>query len=67
MGVNGFAFEYFASENFLQWFISEQVEEEASVTDVLEQLKMFDGKGAALFILDRELKQRVFVPIDTTK
>ena len=53
----------FATDNFLQWYIAEQVEEEANVSDVLEQLKMIDGKGAGLFILDRELKQRVFVPI----
>ncbi|MDA3843306.1 MAG: ferritin [Candidatus Kapabacteria bacterium] len=57
----------YATENFLQWFVAEQVEEEANVSDVLEQLKMIDGKGAGLFILDRELKQRVFVPIATTK
>ena len=57
----------FATENFLQWFISEQVEEEANVSDVLEQLKMIDGKGAGIFMLDRELKLRVFVPIDSTK
>lgn len=56
----------FATENFLQWYIAEQVEEEANVSDVLEQLKMIDGKGAGLFILDRELKQRVFVPIAKT-
>ncbi len=53
-----------ATRSFLQWFIDEQVEEEASVSELLEQLKMIDGKGAALFMIDRELKQRVFVPID---
>lgn len=57
----------FATENFLQWFVSEQVEEEANVSEVLEQLKMIEGKGAGLFMLDRELKQRVFVPIDQNK
>lgn len=52
-----------AAANFLQWFVNEQVEEEANVTDILEQLKMIEGKGPALFMLDRELKLRVFVPI----
>lgn len=52
-----------AAANFLQWFVNEQVEEEANATDILEQLKMIEGKGPALFMLDRELKQRVFVPI----
>ncbi len=56
----------FATNNMLQWFVNEQVEEEANATEILEQLKMFDGKGAPLFMMDRELKQRVFVPITPT-
>jgi len=52
-----------AATNFLQWFVNEQVEEEANVTVILEQLKMIDGKGSALLMLDREMQQRVFVPI----
>ncbi len=52
-----------ASVNELQWFVTEQVEEEANVNDILDQLRMIDGKGSGLFMLDRELKQRVFVPI----
>ncbi len=55
-----------ATNSKLQWFINEQVEEEASVNDVLNQLKMIEGKGSGLFMLDRELKQRVFIPIVTT-
>lgn len=54
-----------ATNNFLQWFVSEQVEEEANVSGLLEELKMIEGKGPALFMIDRELKQRVFVPINT--
>ena len=52
----------YATVNFLQWFVSEQVEEEASSSAILEQLKLIDGKGPALLMIDRELKQRVFVP-----
>ncbi len=52
-----------ASVNELQWFVTEQVEEESNVNDILDQLRMIDGKGSGLFMLDRELKQRVFVPI----
>ena len=46
----------------LQWFVTEQVEEEATVSDILDQLKMIEGKGAGLFMLDREMKQRSFTP-----
>ncbi|PKP05156.1 MAG: ferritin [Bacteroidetes bacterium HGW-Bacteroidetes-6] len=52
-----------ATNNFLQWFVSEQVEEEARASELLGELKMIDGKGPAMFMIDRELKTRVFVPI----
>jgi ferritin len=52
----------YASVSFLQWFIDEQVEEEASVDEVLQQLKLIDGKGSGLFMLDREAKARTFTP-----
>jgi len=53
----------FATNNMLQWFVNEQVEEEANATEILEQLKLSEGKGAPLFMMDRELKTRVFTPI----
>lgn len=56
-----------ASANFLQWFVSEQVEEEANGTEILEQLKIVEGKGHGLLLLDRELKTRVFVNPLVTK
>lgn len=49
-----------ATVSILQWFVTEQVEEEATVSDLLDQLKLVEGKGSGLFILDREAKQRVF-------
>ena len=52
-----------ATTNMLQWFINEQVEEEAGVNEILDQLKLIDGKGAGLFMMDKELKLRVFIPI----
>ena len=52
-----------ATVNFLQWFVDEQVEEEASVSDMLSQLELVEGKGTGLFMLDREAKTRVFQPI----
>jgi ferritin len=50
--------EDYASLTFLQWFVTEQVEEEKNVGDVLETLKMVNGKSEALFFLDRELGRR---------
>lgn len=51
-----------ASEIFLQWFVSEQVEEEDSVNTILGQLKLVKSSPEALFMLDKELAQRVFTP-----
>jgi len=51
-----------ATVNFLQWFVEEQVEEEANATDVLDQIKMTEGKGPGMFMLDREMRTRVFTP-----
>jgi len=49
-----------ASNTFLQWFVTEQVEEEASADEVVQMLKLAGDKGGALFIIDRELGTRVF-------
>jgi ferritin len=51
-----------ASNIFLQWFVSEQVEEEASASDVFEKVKLVGKSPDALLMLDRELGQRVFTP-----
>lgn len=48
----------FATQVMLQWFISEQVEEEKSGRQVVEQLKMIEESKAALLVLDRELAAR---------
>ncbi|MDP2848145.1 MAG: ferritin [Humidesulfovibrio sp.] len=50
-----------ASAIFLQWFVTEQVEEESNFGDTVNQLKLV-GDGGGLFMLDRELAARVFVP-----
>ena len=51
----------YATQSFLRWFIDEQVEEEASVTEILDTLKLINGHGNGLVMLDREMRQRVFV------
>lgn len=51
-----------ATNNFLQWFISEQIEEEASADEVVQKIKLMGDASAGLFMLDRELAQRIFTP-----
>ena len=50
-----------ATANMLQWFVSEQVEEEANASEILGQLKLIKNDGQGLLLLDRELKTRVYV------
>lgn len=49
-----------ATNNFLQWFVAEQVEEEASVGEIVQKLKLVGNKGNAIFMMNRELGQRNF-------
>jgi ferritin len=51
-----------ATNAFLQWFITEQVEEEASANEVIQNLKLAGNDPHALFMLDRELGTLVFTP-----
>jgi len=48
----------FATTNMLQWFVDEQVEEEATASELLERLRLINGNPAGLFMMDRELKYR---------
>jgi ferritin len=47
-----------ATQIFLQWFVTEQIEEEESVGNVLEQLKLLGDAKQGLFMMDRELSTR---------
>ena len=50
------------TNNFLQWYVNEQVEEESSTNNVVQQLKMIgDNSGGGLFLLDKEMALRTFI------
>jgi ferritin len=48
----------YPTQILLQWFITEQVEEEKNATEVIEQLKLIGEHGAAIIMLDRHLGER---------
>jgi len=52
----------YAAEIFLQWFVTEQVEEEANFSLIIKKLERIGDDGNGLLRLDEELSQRVFVP-----
>lgn len=51
-----------ATNNFLQWYVAEQVEEEESASGVLQKIKMAGESGSGLYMLDGELALRIFHP-----
>jgi ferritin len=51
-----------AAQIFLQWFVTEQVEEEASFGLIVKKLQRIGDDGNGLLRLDEELGLRVFVP-----
>ena len=46
---------------FLQWFITEQIEEEANVSHIIAKLKRIGEDGRGLMMIDQELEKRTFV------
>ena len=49
-----------AAKAFLDWFIIEQVEEEATVGGIVDRLRLIGDDSSGLFLLDSELAKRVF-------
>ena len=48
----------YPTQMFLQWFVNEQVEEEANATAILEMLKIGGAQGNSLLMIDRHLAER---------
>ena len=51
-----------ATAAFLQWFVTEQVEEEASPNEILQRLDIAGKDKSAILLVDGELAARVFTP-----
>ena len=54
-----------ATETCLQWFVTEQIEEEANATENVQKLKLVGKDGNGLLMVDSQLATRVFVPPQT--
>lgn len=51
-----------ATQIFLQWFITEQIEEENNDRDLIAKLKLVGDNGHGILMIDGEMGQRVFTP-----
>ncbi len=52
----------YASENMLQWFVNEQVEEEETAQGMIDSLKLIGDNGFGLYTFDKEQAQRTYTP-----
>ncbi len=50
----------FKTMQFLDWFVKEQVEEEKNADDLVKRMKLFGSDSRGLYMLDQELKGRVY-------
>ena len=50
----------FRTMKFLDWFIDEQLEEEVNATDMVTKMKLFGSDAKGLYMLNSELKARVY-------
>jgi ferritin len=48
----------YPAQVMLQWFISEQVEEEKNAADIVSQLELIEERGTAVLMLDKQLGKR---------
>jgi ferritin len=51
-----------AANTFLQWFVTEQVEEEATAQEIRDKLKLVRDNPVALYMIDQELSKRTLTP-----
>lgn len=55
----------YATENMLQWFVSEQVEEEETAQGMIDSLKLIGNNGFGIYTMDKELAQRTYTPVSS--
>lgn len=53
-----------ATNTFLQWFVTEQVEEESSAMEIVDKLKLVGDNNVAQLMIDGELAKRMMTPAE---
>lgn len=56
----------YASENFLQWYVNEQVEEEETAQGMIDSLKLIGDNGFGIYTMDKELSTRSYAPANVS-
>lgn len=55
----------YTTHNFVQWYVSEQLEEEASARSILDKLKLIDGDKGGMYMFDRDLEKATVLNLPT--
>lgn len=55
----------YPTHNFIQWYLSEQLEEEASARTILDKVKLIGTDKAGLYMFDRDLESITVTPANT--
>ena len=57
----------YATHNFLQWYVSEQIEEEALARNILDKINLIGDDKGGLYLFDNDVKQLVTVSSEQSK
>lgn len=57
----------YATENMLQWFVNEQVEEEDTAQSMVDALKLIGDNGVGIYMMDKEFATRVHTPLSASQ
>ena len=52
----------YATHNFLQWYVSEQIEEEALARNILDKINLIGDDKGGLYLFDNDIKQLIVTP-----
>lgn len=52
----------YTTHNFVQWYVAEQMEEEAQARTILDKLKLIGGDKGGMYMFDRDLENSAIVP-----
>lgn len=52
----------YTTHNFMQWYVSEQIEEEATARTILDKMNMIGNDKGGLYLFDRDLENSQIVP-----
>jgi len=57
----------YATHNFLQWYVAEQIEEEAQAKTILDKISLIGDDKGGLYLFDRDIKLLSTIPANTAK